>query len=103
MPGPLENVRVVDLTTVVMGPYAGRILGDLVAEVIKVEKLVGDSTRRLGALRHPGMGSYFLGLNRNKKSIAIDLKRPEGLAAARKLIDSADVLLCNVRPRAMRR
>ena len=103
MAGPLDGVRIVDLTTVVMGPYATRILGDHGAEVIKIEPAKGDNTRRLGAQRHAGMGSYFLNLNRNKKSVVLDLKHPEGLAAVKKLIASADVLVSNVRPRALRR
>jgi len=103
MAGPLDGVRVVDLTTVVMGPYATRILGDHGAEVIKIEPATGDGTRRLGALRHAGMGSYFLNLNRNKKSVVLDLKHPDGLEVAKKLVASADVLVSNVRPRALRR
>jgi len=103
MAGPLEGVKVIDLTTVVMGPYATRILGDMGAEVIKIEPARGDGTRRLGAMRHAGMGSYFMNLNRNKKSVVLDLKHPDGLKVVRRLIAGADVLISNVRPRAMQR
>lgn len=103
MTGPLHGVRIVDMTNVVMGPYATRILGDYGADVIKVETPAGDSTRRLGAARHAGMGAYYMNLNRNKRSLAIDLKKADGIAALRKLIDSADVLISNIRPRALQR
>jgi len=103
VPGPLNGVRVIDMTTVVMGPYATQILGDYGADVIKVESPKGDSTRALGPARNPGMGHIFLHANRNKRSVVLDLKQPEGLEALLYLIRSADVLISNVRAAAMAR
>jgi len=101
--GPLEGVKVVDMTTVMMGPYATQMLGDYGADVIKVESLEGDVTRLIGPARHPGMGPVFLNANRSKRSIALDLKKPGGHDAVLRLIRSADVLVYNVRPQAMAR
>jgi crotonobetainyl-CoA:carnitine CoA-transferase CaiB-like acyl-CoA transferase len=103
MQGLLEGIRILDMTIVVMGPYATQVLGDFGADVIKVESPSGDTTRKIGPMRNPGMGYVFLNLNRNKRSIAIDLKHPDGLAALFKLAESADVLVSNVRPKAMAR
>jgi crotonobetainyl-CoA:carnitine CoA-transferase CaiB-like acyl-CoA transferase len=94
---PLEGLRVVEFAHMVMGPSCGLVLADLGAEVIKVEPLDGDNTRRLvGA----GAG-FFAVFNRNKKSLALDLKRPEGMEVALKLIDSADAMTENFRPGAL--
>ncbi len=101
--GPLEGVKVIDMTTVLMGPYATQMLGDYGADVIKVESLDGDVTRQIGPTRHPGMGPVFLNTNRSKRSIALDLKKPAGRDAVLRLIASADVLVYNVRPQAMAR
>jgi crotonobetainyl-CoA:carnitine CoA-transferase CaiB-like acyl-CoA transferase len=101
--GPLEGVKVIDVTTVLMGPFATQTLGDYGADVIKVESLEGDVTRLIGPTRHPGMGPVFLNANRNKRSIALDLKKPSGRDAVLRLIASADVLIYNVRPQAMAR
>jgi crotonobetainyl-CoA:carnitine CoA-transferase CaiB-like acyl-CoA transferase len=101
--GPLEGVKVIDMTTVLMGPYATQMLGDYGADVVKVESLEGDVTRLIGPTRHPGMGPVFLNANRNKRSIALDLKKPAGRDAVLRLIASADVLIYNVRPQAMAR
>jgi crotonobetainyl-CoA:carnitine CoA-transferase CaiB-like acyl-CoA transferase len=101
--GPLEGVKVIDMTTVLMGPYATQMLGDYGADVIKVESLEGDVTRLIGPTRHPGMGPVFLNTNRSKRSIALDLKKPGGRDAVLRLIASADVLIYNVRPQAMAR
>ncbi|MFS0851126.1 CaiB/BaiF CoA transferase family protein [Novosphingobium panipatense] len=94
---PLANIRVVEFSHMVMGPSTGLILADLGAEVIKVEPIGGDRTR---TLLGSGAG-YFPMYNRNKQSIAIDLKSPEGVAAARRLVEQADVLIENFRPGAM--
>ncbi|MGP1677121.1 MAG: CoA transferase, partial [Burkholderiales bacterium] len=76
--GPLSGVRIVDLTSVVLGPLATQILGDYGADIIKVENLEGDLMRANGVSLHPGMSSIFLAINRNKRSIAVDLKSAEG-------------------------
>ncbi|HTD90439.1 MAG TPA: CoA transferase [Burkholderiales bacterium] len=102
--GPLEGITVVDLTSVVVGPLCTQILADHGAEVIKVETLKGDLVRNLnGQSVTPGMGAKFLHLNRNKRSITLDLKHPSGFAALKKLIKRADVMVWNVRPAAMAR
>lgn len=102
--GPLEGVNVVDLTQVVVGPLCTQILADHGAEVIKVESMKGDLVRNMnGKSVTPGMGAKFLHLNRNKRSVTLDLKQPSGYAALTKLIERADVLVWNVRPAAMGR
>ena len=102
--GPLEGVRIVDLTSVVVGPLATQILADHGADVIKVESKSGDLVRIMnGRSVTPGMGAKFLHLNRNKRSIVLDLKRPAGHAALLKLVERADVLVWNVRPPSMAR
>lgn len=96
---PLEGLKVVEFTHMVMGPSIGLILGDLGAEVIKVEPEGGDHTRRL-----VGSGAgYFPMFNRNKLSVCLDLKSPEGLAEAMRLVDTADILIENFRPGALTR
>ena len=95
--GPLAGVRVIDLTSNVLGPSCTQILGDMGADVIKVEAPEGDTTRHIGLARSPAMGSYFLNLNRNKRSVVLDLKRPEARAALQKLIAAADVLVHSIR------
>jgi crotonobetainyl-CoA:carnitine CoA-transferase CaiB-like acyl-CoA transferase len=101
--GPLAGVRILDLSSVVMGPYATQTLADLGADVIKVESPAGDNMRAVGPMRNPGMGHLYLHLNRNKRSIVLDLKTPEGLEACLKLAESCDALLYNIRPQAMAR
>ena len=94
---PLRGIKVIEFTHMVMGPTAGVILGDLGADVIKVEPLKGDNTRRL---KGSGAG-YFPMYNRNKRSITLDLKHPEGQNVALKLIQSADIVLENFRTGTM--
>ena len=103
-PGPLAGIRVVDCSTVLAGPYATMLLADLGADVIKVEPPDGDATRGWGP---PWVGSaevgtrtaaYALAVNRNKRSIRLDLRRPEGADVLRRLLADADVLVENIRP-----
>ncbi len=103
MAGALDGFRVIDMTTVLMGPTATQVLGDFGADVIKVEPLTGDTSRYVGTARHHGMAGGFLHANRNKRSIALDLKSQEGREAVLKLVADADVLMYNVRPQAMAR
>ncbi|WP_394139988.1 CaiB/BaiF CoA transferase family protein [Cytobacillus oceanisediminis] len=101
MNGPLSHLRVLDLTSVLMGPYCTLFLADMGADVIKVEKPLGDSTRYLGPARNNGMGSVFLNLNRNKRSIVLDVKTEEGREALIKLVKESDVFVHSMRPQAM--
>jgi crotonobetainyl-CoA:carnitine CoA-transferase CaiB-like acyl-CoA transferase len=101
--GPLNGVRVLDLTTVVMGPSATQMLGDLGADVVKIETAGGDSMRWIGPWRNAGMGPLFLQANRNKRSVVLDLKSEAGKAAVMALARQADVLVSNVRPQGLQR
>lgn len=103
MPGALEGIRVVDLTAVLLGPTATQVFGDFGADVIKIEPPRGDTTRLIGAAREPGMGALFLHSNRNKRSLAIDLKSGEGRGVLLKLVETADILFHNMRPDALQR
>ena len=100
---PLAGIRVVDLTSVVMGPWATYILAGYGADVIKVESPDGDVMRYAGPSRHHGMGSLFMFMNRGKRSIVLDLKRAEARDALLRVCERADVFITNVRPAAMRR
>src|SRR5258706_4550292 len=103
MAGPLDGVRILDLTTVVMGPYATQILADFGAEVVKVEPPEGDVMRHNAPMRSKGMGHIFMNANRNKRSVVLDLKQPAGRDACLAIAKDADVLVYNIRPQAMAR
>lgn len=103
MKGPLDGIRIVDLTTVFSGPYATVLLGDLGADVVKVEAPGGDVVRRVGPAPTPAMGPMFMAVDRNKRAIGLDLKHPEGREVLGRLVDGADVLVHNMRPDAARR
>ncbi|MFM9981307.1 MAG: CaiB/BaiF CoA transferase family protein, partial [Burkholderiales bacterium] len=102
-PGPLAGVKVIDLTSVMMGPYATMILGDYGADIIKVESPDGDVMRQAAPMKHAGMGALFLQANRNKRSIVLDLKNPAARDALLKLASDADVFVHNIRPAAIGR
>jgi crotonobetainyl-CoA:carnitine CoA-transferase CaiB-like acyl-CoA transferase len=102
--GPLQGFRILDLTNIGMGPYATQTMGDLGADVIKVEiPPKGDTMRNTAPGRSPGMASLFFQLNRSKRSLVLDLKQPDGRSALLRLVRHADVLIFNVRPKAMAR
>ena len=101
--GPLAGIKIIDMTSVLMGPYATQILGDMGADVMKIEAPEGDLIRQIGPARNPGMGALFLNTNRSKRSVCLDLKQPEGRAALLALLKEADVLVHNLRPQAMQR
>jgi len=103
MSGPLEGVRIIEMTSVVLGPWACQILGDLGADVIKVEPPFGDSNRQLGPGRNSGMCALFITCNRNKRSVVLDLKQESGKAALLKMAETADVVVHNLRPPAIKR
>lgn len=101
--GPLTGIRVVDLTINVLGPVATMILGDMGAEVVKIETPDGDPNRQNGPARSPDMAAMFLNMNRNKRSVTLNLKRPEALEALMRLVDDADVFVHSMRPAAAQR
>ena len=103
MSGPLDGVRVLDLTSVILGPYAAQNLADMGADVTKIESLQGDIMRLSGPMRSPKMGHFYLTNNQNKKSISVDLKSPEGHDIFLKMAVDCDVVLYNIRPKAMAR
>ena len=101
--GPLAGLLVADFSRILAGPYATMLLGDLGAEVVKVEGPSGDDTRSWQPPVRDGLSTYYLGVNRGKRSVALDLKDPGDLAAARELARRADVLIENFRPGALAR
>ncbi len=103
MQGALAGLRVIDMTGVVLGPYATQILGDYGADVIKIEPPGGDIMRHAGPMKHPGMGHIFINANRNKRSVVLDLRQPEQREQLIALCKTADVLTYNIRPASMAR
>ena len=99
--GPLRGIRVVDLTAMVMGPYATQIMADMGAEVIKVEPPEGDGTRYISVAPTPAMSGVFANVNRGKRSVVLDLQRAFGKEALRKLIATADVFIHSMRGKAI--
>ncbi|MGH7211121.1 MAG: CoA transferase, partial [Acetobacteraceae bacterium] len=99
--GALAGLKVIDLSRVLGGPYATMILSDHGAEVIKVEPPQGDETREWGPPFEGDAASYYIGVNRNKRSIGLDLSRPEGRAVVLRLLEGADVLVENFKPGGM--
>jgi len=99
--GPLAGIHVVDLTTVLFGPYCTQLLGDLGAQVIKVESLEGDNLRGAGLAHHPGMAGVFVNTNRNKRSLAVNLKTREGREILDRLLARCDVFVSNMRRKAL--
>jgi len=101
--GPLAGIRILDLTTVLFGPFGAQTLGDWGAELIKVEGLTGDQWRYTGQFRNRGMSGQFMATNRNKRSVAIDLKTGGGAEVLRRLVSWADAIVSNIRPAALAR
>jgi crotonobetainyl-CoA:carnitine CoA-transferase CaiB-like acyl-CoA transferase len=101
--GALDGIRVVDLSSVIMGPFASQLLGDMGADIIKVETPQGDQMRMVGPRRHQGMASVFLNINRNKRGIVLDLKEADGRAVLDRLIAKADIVIQSNRTSAMKR
>lgn len=95
--GALHGIRVLDLTTMILGPMTAQYLGDMGAEVIKLEPPEGDLTRYIGPERSPGMGAFYLNSNRNKRSIVLDIKQPQGKALLSRMIEQSDVVLHSIR------
>jgi len=103
MPGPLSGVRILDLTSVVAGPLATQSLADMGADIIKIEAPEGDAPRHTGPARSPGMAALFMGLNRGKRSLVLDLKQKPAQDALWRLLATADVLVHSMRPQAIGR
>lgn len=101
--GPLAGVKVLDMTSVVMGPFATQILAGLGADVLKIEPPEGDNMRHVGPMRNPAMGHIFLQANQGKRSVVLDLKQPAARDALLRLAEGCDVLISNIRPQAMAR
>src|ERR1044071_3815337 len=97
-PGALAGLKVIDLTRVLGGPYCTMILSDHGAEVIKIEPPQGDEVRDWGPPFHEDDASYFIGINRNKRAIAVDLRKPDGQAIVLKMLECADLLIENFKP-----
>ena len=95
--GPMHGIRVLDLTTMILGPMAAQYLGDMGADVVKLEPPEGDLTRYIGPRRSPDMGAFYLNSNRNKRSIVVDIKQADGMALLGRMIEQSDVVLHSIR------
>ena len=93
MAGPLEGIKIIELTSVVLGPWAAQIMADMGADVIKIEAPFGDSNRQLGASRNKGMAALYLSNNRNKRSLVLDLKQDSARDALLAIVKDCDVFL----------
>ncbi|MEX3967864.1 CaiB/BaiF CoA transferase family protein [Paraburkholderia sp. EG286B] len=100
-PGPLDGIRILDLTSVMMGPYCTQVLADMGADVIKIEAPAGDTSRGVPPFRDSGTGSQFRSMHRGKRGIVIDLQKPDGLTAFMDLVGTADVVVHSMRPQAV--
>src|ERR1044071_8319070 len=103
MPGPLAGVKVIDLTAVLLGPFATLHLADMGADVIKIEPPEGDLLRVSGKGRSPDMGPSNAAAGRNRRSIGLDLKKPAALSVVKKMVETADIFIHNSRPQAIER
>ena len=103
MNGPLSGFRILDLTAVVLGPYATQILGDMGADVIKVEAPSGDMTREIGPRKKPGMAPIHLTIGRNKRSLVLDLKQSKAVDVLKQLAAATDVFVHSMRPHTIER
>jgi crotonobetainyl-CoA:carnitine CoA-transferase CaiB-like acyl-CoA transferase len=101
MAGPLQGVKVIEMTSVVLGPWACQMLADMGADVVKIEQPRGDSNRTLGAAQNPGMAALYLTCNRNKRSMVLDFRQPGARDALLEMIKTADVFVHNNRPQVM--
>jgi crotonobetainyl-CoA:carnitine CoA-transferase CaiB-like acyl-CoA transferase len=101
MPGPLQGVKIIEMTSVVLGPWACQMLADMGADVVKIEQPRGDSNRTLGAAQNPGMAALYLTCNRNKRSMVLDFRQPGARDALLEMIKTADVFVHNNRPQVM--
>lgn len=101
--GPLSGIRIADMTSVLLGPFATQIMGDLGADVIKIESPDGDTTRDLGPKRSDGMAAVYLNANRNKRSLCINLKTEQGMLVFRDFLKTVDIFVHNMRPSAIER
>jgi crotonobetainyl-CoA:carnitine CoA-transferase CaiB-like acyl-CoA transferase len=100
---PLDGIRVVDLTSVVMGPLGTQILADMGADVVAIETPLGDANRHMGPGSHPDLSGVSINLMRNKRSIVLDLASTEGREVLRRMVAAADVFVTNLRPGSRRR
>ena len=101
--GPLKGIKIIDASSILMVPYCTRLLADMGADVIKIETIEGDNTRFIGPSNNEGMAAVYLSINRNKKSISVDLKSQEGQSIIKKLIKTSDVFVSNIRKAALKR